>query len=64
MPDPIRFDELSIALFVPPDTEESVADAAREALDAPEFRDGLTRLIRQFFATIPALNVLAIVVDV
>jgi len=64
MPDPLRFDDISIVLFLPPDTEDSVADAARAALDEPAFRDGFTNLIRQFFATIPALSVLSITVEV
>lgn len=63
MPEPLRFDEFSITLFLPRDTEDSVANAARAALDEPGFRESLTTIIRQHFATVRALSMLSVVVE-
>lgn len=64
MQDLLRFDDLCITLFIPRDREDSVADAARAALDDASFRDGFANAVRQFFAAIPALSVLSVTVEV
>jgi len=63
MQDLLRFDDISITLFIPRDKEDSVAAAARAALDDASFHDGFTNAVRQFIAAIPALSVLSITVE-
>ncbi|MCE9564280.1 MAG: hypothetical protein K8U57_19730 [Planctomycetes bacterium] len=63
MPDLVRFDNIPIALWIPRDTDDAVADAARAALDEPAFLASFTSTIRQLFATIPALAVLSVTLE-
>lgn len=63
MPELLYFDDIRVVLWIPPETEDHVADAARAALDEPEFRVGFVTAIQQFFATAPALNVISVAVD-
>jgi hypothetical protein len=64
MPELLCFDDIRVVLWIPPDTEDHVADAARVALDEPEFRVDFVNAIQQFFTTGPALNVLSVVVEI
>ena len=63
MPDPVRFDDLRVVMFIPEDTDVTVADAARAALDDPTFLDSLENTIREFIATFPALAVLSVTLE-
>jgi len=60
MPRLVRFDDLTVTLFIPEDTEAAIADAARAALDDPLFLDAFQTSIRQLFAIVPALAVLSV----
>jgi len=63
MPDPVRFDDLRVTFSIPEDADDTVADAARAALDDPTFLDSFERTIRQFIATFPALAVLSVTLE-
>ncbi len=63
MPRLVRFDDLTVTLFIPEDADDAIANAARAALDDPLFMDALQTSIRQLFAIVPALAVLSVRVE-
>lgn len=63
MPRLVRFDDLTVTVFIPEDADDAVADAARAALDDPHFLDAFQTIIRQLFAIVPALAVLSVRVE-
>jgi hypothetical protein len=55
MPKLVLLDEFHLSLFVPDDLSAERIQAARDAVDAADFRAGLRRVVVAFLATRPDL---------
>ena len=63
MPDAMMLDAFQVQLFLPAGADETVADAARAALDDPPFLDRVRDAVTQLLARAPVLAVLTAVVE-
>ena len=62
-PGSVLFDAFQVKLFLPASAPESVADAARAALDDPSFLDRVRDAVTQLLAGVPALAVLTVAIE-
>ena len=63
MPDPVLIDEFHVSLFLSDGATPSVVDAARAALDDPQFLDTVRNAVRRVLDANPATIVLSANVD-
>ncbi|MCE9563945.1 MAG: hypothetical protein K8U57_18035 [Planctomycetes bacterium] len=63
MPESVLLEQLHLSLFLPIAADKAVVDAARAALDDPQFLDSVHTAVRNVLDAIPALAPLSAAVD-